>query len=147
MAEENLRRRQVLPVGDGDWDDSATEVVYLDEDELFSQLCTVTNLVKPGPKSGLFLSHVNVSDGVLRVWRHRLAEMAGQVSGSEPTSTEDQVLWVDAAQNIGLRFSVTPGPAERMPVLSGPDDLPPVSYRLKYEGMLDLLNYLFHRLC
>ncbi|EAQ87777.1 hypothetical protein CHGG_04396 [Chaetomium globosum CBS 148.51] len=50
--------------------------VYLDDDESFTQLCAVTNLVRMGPKPGLFRSHVNVSEGVLRVWRDWLAERA-----------------------------------------------------------------------
>ncbi|KAH6632116.1 hypothetical protein F5144DRAFT_241612 [Chaetomium tenue] len=50
--------------------------VYLDDDESFSQLCAVTNLVRLGPKPGLFRSHVNVNEGVLRVWRDWLAVRA-----------------------------------------------------------------------
>jgi hypothetical protein len=39
------------------------------DDESFAQLCTITNLVRMGPKPGLFRSHINMSDGVIRVWR------------------------------------------------------------------------------
>ena len=108
-------------------DDTATEDIYLDEGELFAQLCAVVNLVSTGPRPGLFLSHVNISDGVLRVWRDWLADMEqGQASG-------DGILWVDNHQGVGVRFRVTPGPTDT-PIICGPDDHPPVGYQLQYEG-------------
>lgn len=133
VAEENRRRRTRL-FDEGPGDDTATEDVYLDEDELFSQLCAVTNLVKAGPRPGLFISHINISEGVLRVWREWLAEMTAEASGSGQAPSGDGILWVDEGQSVGVRFRVTPGPVETMPIISGPNDHPPVSYRLQYEG-------------
>lgn len=133
LAEENRRRRTHLSE-DSPVDDTATEDVYLDEDKLFSQLCAVTNLVKTGPRPGLFLSHINISDGVLRVFRDWLADAAAGTRGSEQDPWSDRILWVDAGQSVGIRFRVTPGPIEMMPVISGPDDCPPIAYRLQYEG-------------
>jgi hypothetical protein len=133
LAEENRRQRARYRFSDmygpgGPVDDTATEDIYLDEGELFSQLCAVINLVRTGPRPGLFLSHVNISDGVLRVWRDWLADMEqGQTS-------RDGILWVDNHQGVGVRFSVTPGPADTMPIISGPDDHPPIGYKLQYEG-------------
>lgn len=123
-------------------DQSITEYVFLDEGERFSQLCTVTNVVKEGPRPGFFVSHANVSDGVIRVFRQWLAEMATHSTHEgdlEMLSSIDQnVLWVDASKSVGLRFKVTPGPSQRMPLISGPDDEPPVTYTLVYKGWLNM---------
>lgn len=117
-------------------DDKPTQDVHLDEGELFTQLCTVTNVVKEGPRHGLFISHVNVSDGVVRVWRDWLARHASKnpSDGSGSPRNEEDILWADPGKNVGLRFRVVPGPAERMPLLTGPGDDAPVSYVLEYEG-------------
>ena len=53
-----------------------THAISLDPDEGFSQLCVVTNLVKLGPRRGVFANFVNVSDGVVRVKRDWLAARA-----------------------------------------------------------------------
>lgn len=128
MAEENRRtrnrNRERSPP-----DDTLTEDIFLDEDKLFSQLCAVTTLVKMGPRRGLFLSHVNMSDAIIRVWRHWLARAAE--ADSKP---QDGIIWVGDDHAIGIRFQVTYGPSERMPVITGPDDHPPVFYKLQYEG-------------
>ncbi|CAM1511650.1 Fc.00g091630.m01.CDS01 [Cosmosporella sp. VM-42] len=140
-AEENRRPRRIRarfvaaqPSKDAD-DDTATHQVNLDEDELFSQLCTCVNVVKEGPKHGLFISHVNVVDGVIRIFRRWLAELAGQNSTGD-ASDESRIIWVDNAKNVGIRFRVVPDPSERMPLVSGPDEDPPVSYTLEYDELL-----------
>jgi hypothetical protein len=115
-------------------DDSARELIDLDTDQLFEQLCAVTNVVKPGPRPGLFLSHVNISDGVLRLWRNWLAEMADGFSELTQSGEGSKILWVNAGQTVGLHMRVKYGPADRMPVISGPDDHPAISYRLEYQG-------------
>ena len=74
-------------------DHRPSEEIFLDEGELFSQLCCTTNLVKVGPKPGFFLSNVNVSDGVMRVWRSWLSDQtktpSSSVSSSASSSTTD----------------------------------------------------------
>ncbi|KAK4033828.1 hypothetical protein C8A01DRAFT_49673 [Parachaetomium inaequale] len=132
--------------------------VYLDDDESFSQLCTITNLVRMGPKPGLFRSHVNVGEGVVRVWRGWLAARAaaaaaaaaaagGQVGtgaggdggGGGGGGGEETVLWADAARDVGVRFRVTekdvPGHMQH-PVLVASDEQLPVAYRLEFEELL-----------
>lgn len=149
VAEENRRRRLRIAESSqrNDDDDVATELVHLDDGELFVQLCAVTNVVKSGPKPGLFLSHVNISDGVIRVWRDWLAEMA-QTQGELAKPTDGKrILWVNAGQTIGLRFKVSPGPIDRMPVISGPEDHPPVSYHLQYEGLSTFLEETLKGIC
>jgi hypothetical protein len=107
--------------------------IYLDIGELFSQLCTTTNIVRVGPRPGLFLSHVNVSDDVVRVWRDWLAEQAaiGQAEG------EGAVLWVDSTRDIGLKFRVAEKDIQdEHPVLVANDEELPVAYRLTFEELL-----------
>ncbi|KAG7287577.1 hypothetical protein NEMBOFW57_007089 [Staphylotrichum longicolle] len=111
--------------------------VYLDDDESFSQLCATTNLVRLGPKPGLFRSHVNVSDGVVRVWREWLAARASEKAGEAATATDEVVLWVDAARDVGVRFRVTEKDIRAQhPVLVGNDEQLPVAYRLEFEELL-----------
>ncbi|KAJ6447071.1 F-box domain-containing protein [Purpureocillium lavendulum] len=161
QAEENRRRRLrpdwpqqslAMPGGQSDGDDeSAVQEVYLDEGELFSQLCTVTNVVKESSRRGFYLSHINTCDGVIRIWRDWLAQLAASTtyrprdddsqrfaaSASHASGVEmDKFLWVDPARTVGVRFSNKVMPSERMPLLSGPGDDEPVSYSLVYEELL-----------
>lgn len=134
-------------------DETAHQEVYLDEGERFSQLCTVTNVVTQGARPGLFLRHVNISEGVIRVFRHWLASMlpkrissqSGSSSSSsssaetgisiadsgEFASDDARILWVDRTKDVGLRFKVAPGPEARGTIF---EDEPPVFYTLIYEG-------------
>lgn len=110
-------------------DRTASVTVHLDDGEMFSQLCAVTNLVKTGPRRGLFLSHVNVNDGVVRVFRRWLAAGAA--------GDEDPVLWTDRHKTVGIRFRVQEDNTDaRRPALWTDDDDPPVTYNLVYEELL-----------
>lgn len=112
-------------------DDTASVTVHLDDGEMFSQLCAVTNLVKTGPRRGLFLSHVNINDGVVRVFRRWLAARA---AGEEEV---DPILWTDRYKNVGLKFRVCENTEERRPAIwSEADEDLPVSYTLIYEEVL-----------
>ncbi|UNI13501.1 hypothetical protein JDV02_000242 [Purpureocillium takamizusanense] len=161
LTEENRHRRLrpdwpqqslAMPGGQRDGeDDCATQEVYLDEGELFSQLCTVTNVVKETARPGFYVSHVNTCDGVIRIWRGWLDQLAAS-STYRPTDDDsqrfaasssgasgidtDQFLWVDPAKSVGLRFSNKVKPSERMPLISGPDDDEAVSYSLVYEELV-----------
>jgi hypothetical protein len=141
VTEENRRPRTRYPppstlsqIAEAEGDQDATEEIHLDESELFSQLCTVTNIVKLGPRRGLFLNHFNLSDGVIRVWRDWLAAAADGWYAEQRGIDDSGILWADSRKNVGLRFQVKPSGTERMPLLVGSDDDPPVSYTLKYEG-------------
>ncbi|KAI9714651.1 MAG: hypothetical protein M1812_006316 [Candelaria pacifica] len=128
--------------------------VSLDAHELFSQLCTVTNIVKIGPHRGLFLSIVNVADGVVRIWREWLAERAASyTSDKEPSvegkggniqasnlrmdsDIEKQTLWVDDRRNAGLVLRVKEKKWRRdNPILYRDEDVA-VSYSIEYEKVL-----------
>lgn len=105
--------------------------VYLDDGEMFSQLCTVTNVVKVGLRRGLFLSHVNINDGVVRVFRKWLAAAA---AGTMDADDAEQILWTERHKNVGLKFKVTETGDVRRPVLVDSGEDPAVSYRLEYKG-------------
>ncbi|KAH6635010.1 cyclin-like F-box protein [Chaetomium sp. MPI-SDFR-AT-0129] len=118
--------------------------IYLDEDESFSQLVCVTNLVRLGQRPGLFRSHVNVSEAVVRVGRDWLARRTSGVSRAVESPNHDNddednddILWVDSSRAIGLRFRVTEKDlrSER-PVLVGSDEQLPVAYRLAFDELL-----------
>lgn len=119
-----------------------SEEVFLDEGELFSQLCCTTNLVKVGPKPGFFLSNVNVSDGIMRVWRSWLSDQIKTPTSTAPSSASSSttdlhgskrsleetpeertarlakakaaraVLWADSERNVGVRFRVIKKPTD-----------------------------------
>ncbi|QYT02284.1 F-box domain-containing protein [Trichoderma simmonsii] len=168
IMEENRRRRfrygwsvqtlagstQLQIAAEDILDDTAHQEVYLDEGERFSQLCTVTNVVTHGSRPGLFTRHVNISEGVIRVFRHWLSSMmsrqstlqsGGSSSSSSSTdgatiassgtfsSNDSRILWVDRTKDIGLRFKVTPGPETRGTIF---EDEPPVFYNLIYEELI-----------
>ncbi|KAH8805002.1 hypothetical protein F5884DRAFT_438694 [Xylogone sp. PMI_703] len=130
----------------------ASHNVNLESFELFSQLCTVTSLIKVGPKRGLFLSCVNISEGVMRVWRQWLAEQAEsyrrsrrlpQKSKSRATFGEvreydsTNILWADANKTVGLRLRVKQRNDTSLPVLMHRDEEDePVSYTLEYEELV-----------
>lgn len=122
--------------------------VHLDAGELFSQLVTVTNLVKVEPKRKLIIDAVNMTDGVIRVWRPWLASEAaaptpapGQQhstgeNGSSSVLDDSAILWADSKQNCGLRMRVVEKTNELVaPVLVAAEDDPAISYKLEFEGM------------
>ncbi|OAQ68883.1 F-box domain-containing protein [Pochonia chlamydosporia 170] len=138
--ENRIRRSSSQTVSHASQGDStATQEVYIDEDVLFSQLVTVTSVVKESSKSGFFVSHVTTCDGFIRIWRQWLADMASSNDDEKSSSTTvdfDKFLWVGPGRDVGLRFRVELGPAERMPLLSGPGDDAPVAYTLIYEELI-----------
>lgn len=140
VQEENRRGRARYPTASGsaqavEDDLMASVSVHLDDGEMFSQLCAVTNLVKTGPRRGLFLSHVNVNDGVVRVFRRWLA--AKTATDAEGASDEDPILWTDRHKTVGIKFRVQQDNADmRRPTLWADDDDPPVAYTLVYEELL-----------
>ncbi|CZR62790.1 uncharacterized protein PAC_12687 [Phialocephala subalpina] len=115
--------------------------VHLEAEELFSQLCTVTNVVKPGPR-GFLLGCVNISEGITRVWRHWLAEQAklnaedASGSGSIDVGRGDRLLWADNNKTVGLRMRVIERDDGTAPVLRSTDEDEAVSYTLQYEELV-----------
>ncbi|KAI0128191.1 hypothetical protein F4776DRAFT_629532 [Hypoxylon sp. NC0597] len=119
--------------------------IYLDFGELFSQLCTVTNLVKVGPRSGLFSSYANVTDSVIRVWRgwlQQAAQAAGAKQRADLGLDDPCILWTDSSKTVGLRFRVVEDKCVPAPILFGRDEEPSVSYSLEYQELLIRANWL-----
>lgn len=111
--------------------------IDLESHEFFSQLCTITNIVKVGPKRGLFLSCVNIGEGVIRVFRAWLLKRAeaSERHIDTPEERENCILWADTEKHIGLRVKVLKREEETAPVLLSRDEEAPVYYKLQFEGM------------
>ncbi|KAI0447687.1 hypothetical protein F4803DRAFT_499081 [Xylaria telfairii] len=121
--------------------------VNLEEGELFTQLCAVTNLVKVGPRRGLFLSIDSVTDGVIRVWRDWLRVQAErsateQQQVGQKCSDDSSILWIDPSKNVGVKFRVLPKEGNQTPLLLSRDEDPPVSYTLEYQELIVRTNKL-----
>lgn len=137
------------------------QTVNLEGHELFTQLVAQVNLVKIGPYNGLFSAFVDVEEGVLRVWRNWLGEIAAKgnrvidtpkeeaedVGGAKEgirkpderkSGSENQrILWVSTARNTGIRFNVSERKLRRdTPILIRNDEDVPVSYDVEYDGEL-----------
>ncbi|KAK2626388.1 hypothetical protein QTJ16_004650 [Diplocarpon rosae] len=116
-------------------DEFVCQNIHLESHELFSQLQTITSLVKVGPRRGLFLSSVNISEDILRIWRPWLAARAGSSAGEADLEGREGLLWVDRQKNVGLRVGVVER-EETTAVLVGTDEDAPVSYTLQYEELV-----------
>jgi hypothetical protein len=134
-------------------------ILSLEGHELFTQLCCVTNLVRTGPRQGIFRSFITIEEGFIRVWKDWLSRMSQEACNIPEKATEEQqatsggnelepsgglvdagkdwrVLWVDPKKNIGLRVKVTEKKWRRqMPVLIHADEEVSVSFEIEYHGM------------
>jgi hypothetical protein len=131
----------------------------LEAHELFTQLVAQTNLVKIGPRNGLFTCFVGVEEGVVRVWREWLGDVAAKgrmvdSNISQQTLKEGKdkevatnlselsldledprILWVSPAKNTGIRFKVKERRLRRdAPILIRTDEDMPVNYEIEYDG-------------
>ncbi|KAG9238947.1 hypothetical protein BJ875DRAFT_274869 [Amylocarpus encephaloides] len=112
--------------------------IHLDSNELFSQLITTTNLVKLGPKPGVFMSAVTICEGLTRVWRNWLSERASCPRNpcEQLVKERDQkFLWSDSSRQVGMRMNVEKRKDVPEPVIQLRDEDPPVSYILQYEEL------------
>ncbi|KAH7120955.1 hypothetical protein B0J11DRAFT_533011 [Dendryphion nanum] len=140
--------------------ESVRQIVGLDSHELFTQLCAQSFLFKIGPRDGVFTASVEVEEGVVRVWREWLKDMAakryqkspdledvlseGSSKGKYAVEQErherhdpqdKQTLWVSASKNTGLRFNVKERRTmNEAPILIRADEDAPVSYEVEYKG-------------
>jgi hypothetical protein len=141
--------------------DTVKQTLSLESHELFTQLVAQTNLVKIGPRHGLFTSFVEVEEGVLRVWkdwfdatatkgRQAGAGVAQEVvqevgKGKEAVKEVDEeaadmsdarILWVSPSKNTGIRFNVKERKFRRdAPILIRAEEDVPVSFEIEYDGM------------
>ncbi|KAI1133238.1 hypothetical protein F5Y10DRAFT_229705 [Nemania abortiva] len=121
--------------------------VNLEAGELFTQLCAVTNLVKVGPRRGLFLSIDSITDGVIRVWRDWLKQQAERSAAEQQRAGQERpddssILWLGLSKDVGVRFRVLLKEEGHAPLLIGQDEDPPVSYTLEYQELLVRTNKL-----
>jgi hypothetical protein len=128
-----------------------SQIVSFEPYELFSQLCTIANLVKAVPNVGFLLSCVTIGEGVIRIWREWLAERAvlprtngsSSIGASSNTAslsavaTEDRerMLWLDNACNVGIRLRVIEREDLGSSILMRLDEDAHVSYSIEYEGL------------
>jgi hypothetical protein len=141
--------------------ETVKQVLNLDGHELFTQLVAQTNLVKIGPRHGLFACFVGVEEGVVRVWRQWLRDMSAKgravvatgpetIVQHEGKGKEDMreivqenkdladksILWVSQAKNTGLRFNIKERKLRKdTPIMIRADEEDmPVSYEIEYDG-------------
>ncbi|KAF1982620.1 F-box domain-containing protein [Aulographum hederae CBS 113979] len=136
------------------------QTLSLESHELFTQLCADSNLVRVGPRNGLFTSFVQVEEGVVRVWRDWLAQMAGLegetsidgFSQSEQVLVDDvgrnrHILWVDTLKNVGINVRVKERKWRRdTPILMEANEDDAVSYDIEYEELLVRTSTLMMKL-
>jgi hypothetical protein len=140
--------------------ETVKQTLSLEAHELFTQLVAQINMVKIGPRHGLFTCFVDVEEGVLRVWKEWLAEIAAkgqqeQIStlveaeqadkgkeavrethGDNANLEDSRILWVSPARNSGIRFNVKERKFRRdTPILLRADEAMPVTYEIEYDGM------------
>lgn len=140
--------------------ETVKQTLGLEAHELFTQLVAQINLVKIGPRNGLFTCFVGVEEGVLRVWRDWLRDTAEKgrtsnvdvsrepveeigtgkgvvkvVANEEEDLKDPQILWVSPLRNAGIRFNVRERKFRRdAPILIRSDEDAPVSYEIEYDG-------------
>lgn len=122
------------------------ETVSLDAHELFTQLCTVVHMVKMARK-GIFDQLVEVSDGMIRVWRDWLKNQADKGSQDkydeiDNPAKDERILWVNKGDHIvGVRCAIREKKWRRdNPILVASDEEVAVSYHVEFQGKLSLLE-------
>ncbi|KAL4897942.1 hypothetical protein BDV59DRAFT_168945 [Aspergillus ambiguus] len=148
-VEERSSGARLVPSTDHDPDSLVvTRPVNLEEDENFSQLCVVVNIVKVMPGTNLLLSTITVEDGVIRIFRDWLKEQAGRPHSSTGSSLEkgnhpsaggeeSQMLWVGQSKNVGLKVRVREKTYlnRPVPILFHQDEDPFTSYELYIDEL------------
>ncbi|KAF2684329.1 F-box domain-containing protein [Lentithecium fluviatile CBS 122367] len=149
--------------------ETVKQILSLDGHELFTQLVSQSNLVKIGPRNGLFSCFVEVEEGVVRVWRKWLKIMATRAltptrdeeqeaanfvgkgkeavrdANVETGNAEDEaILWVSPLKHTGIRFNVKERKLRRdAPILVRADEEDmPVSYEIEYDELLIRTSHL-----
>ncbi|KAF2098460.1 hypothetical protein NA57DRAFT_75704 [Rhizodiscina lignyota] len=178
-APDPAARRMRHPAGDipgsrtypssSSWMEKATssgevvkQTLSLDCHELFTQLIASVNLVRSGPRRGLFFNFTEIVDkGVVRVWREWLKRRADGTTDSSAkdggrsvaigtegmplvaTAEDEKILWTDSLKRVGLKFNVRERRWRRDgPVLMVAEEEVPVSYDVEFEELLIRTSHL-----
>ncbi|KAF1834056.1 F-box domain-containing protein [Decorospora gaudefroyi] len=154
--------------------DIITQTVGLEAHEWFTQLVVQTHLVKIGSR-GMYTSFVEIEDGVLRVWRNWLRDIAakgptvnsdvlrevvqeaGKGKGAVRQAVEEEeeevdledprIIWVTPRRDSGIRFKVKERKLRRgAPILISADEDMPVSYEVEFDELIIRTSYLLLKL-
>lgn len=132
-----------------------SHVLNLDADELFGQFCAYPQLVRFGPRRGVFLSTARIvqqGQGVMRVWKQWLQDRALELYHKQqerdpvqelnrtatltcPTIGADKnILWTDYKKNVGLRVAILD--REGLLYSKSPDEYndSPMSFLIEIQG-------------
>jgi len=114
--------------------------ISLDPSEFFTQMCSMAQLVKTGPRQGLFQSVVPVFENWFRLRREWLEETAAATSSKYPNG---RLVWVES-ENIGLVVKVTRKGRVR-PILmdAREEDRLPAIFEVQYHGGLCSFSLTF----
>lgn len=121
--------------------DTVTQKVSLEAGDLLTQLCAVTNLVKLDPRRGLISDRVELSEGIIRIWREWLSKRSREChpsshTNSQPAPLEDEwILWANDGQNVGIKLRVRQRKwRSDQPILFSSEEELAVGYFIEYEG-------------
>ena len=137
-------------------DDLVSQTVYIDAQDLFSQLETRTTLGKKNFEGSVLTNFLAINKGTIRVWRHWLSDHCESKTWSDgesiavhhegPACTSDEteahrpkdprVLWLNTGdQNMGLKIRVKEREWHHTNPATMPSDVDAaVSYRVEFEG-------------
>lgn len=112
-----------------------THFVHLDSTEMFTQLCARTFAAIPGLKPNIYHNHIDMNDGVIRVFRNWLAEQDKAIP-HKSDKPHTGVLWANDGEQVGVRFLVKRRAWTRsnVPLLQDAKEDVPVSYEVQYQG-------------
>ncbi|KAI4655320.1 hypothetical protein J4E93_000030 [Alternaria ventricosa] len=147
--------------------ETVRQTLGLEAHELFTQLVAQTNLVKIGSHN-LFTNFVDIEEGVLRVWRDWLRDIAArgltantgvpnevveevgkgkeivrEVEEEKADLDDPRILWVSPRKDSGIRFNVRERKLRRdAPILISTDEDMPVTYEIEYDELLIRTSHL-----
>ncbi|KAI4943683.1 hypothetical protein J4E86_009648 [Alternaria arbusti] len=147
--------------------ETVRQTLGLEAHELFTQLVAQTNLVKIGSHN-LFTNFVDIEEGVLRVWRDWLRDIAArgltantevpnevveevgkgkeivrEVEEEKADLDDPRILWVSPRKDSGVRFNVRERKLRRdAPILVSTDEDMPVTYEIEYDELLIRTSHL-----
>jgi hypothetical protein len=148
--------------------ETVKQTLSLESHELFTQLVAQAHLATTDPR-GRPMNFVEIEDGVIRVWRDWLKDMAAKGSATNTEVPQDvaeevgkgkevarevseqkldledsSILWASTRKNSGIRFNVRERKLRRdVPILIRTDEEDmPVNYEIEYDGEPTQVHYV-----